>query len=261
MTERQRESSGALLVASIIRNLGNKTWLSGVSDVVQAMDDPQRFLPSLLGRLGGSIAVPTGVAQIARTMDPVQRDAREPTFSTEGVLPDFLRAIADPMLARIQSRLPGVSSSLPARRDVWGENVVSEGGVGPDIASPIWTRTARNDALTGDLLESGISIGRPSRTIRGQRLNARQYGEYQALSGRYIRADLLEARNGPDWAGMDALERRRLVDRVKREARADARADLGLYGSDDDEEPGVRPGGAMPTTTVPPLPPGFQLER
>ena len=163
------------------------------------------------------------------------------------------------MLARIQSRLPGVSSSLPARRDVWGEDVVSEGGVGPDIASPIWTRTARNDALTGDLLQSGISIGRPSRTIRGERLTARQYGEYQALSGRYIRADLVEARNGPHWAGMDPLERRRVVDRVKRESRADARADLGLYGSDDDEEPGA--GAAPVPSAVPPLPPGFQLER
>ena len=110
---------------------------------------------------------------------------------------------------------------------MWGEDVVSEGGVGQDIASPIWTSTARTDALTGGLLESGISISRPSCTIRGERLTARQFGEYEALSGRYISAPiwwrLATRRNGPGWTRSNVAG----SSIGKREARADARADLG----------------------------------
>ena len=39
MTKHQQEKSVTLLVASIMKNLGDKTWLSGVSDLMSALDD------------------------------------------------------------------------------------------------------------------------------------------------------------------------------------------------------------------------------
>jgi len=240
MTAGQRQQAAPLLIASIIRNLGNKTWLSGISDVVSAIDDPQRSLPNLLARLGGSIAVPAIVSQTAGVLDPTMRDTRAPTFNTEGVVPEALglRSVIDPTIATIQSRLPGVSQNLPARRDVWGEPITREGSLGPDILSPFSTSTARNDPVTAELLNLGASIGRPSRSIQGRRLEPGEYGQYQALSGRYMREDMIETMGGPDWARMTPEERLREIASIKRTARRDARADLLL--------------------DAPPLPPGFQ---
>jgi hypothetical protein len=120
MTRGQQEQSGALLVAAIMRNLANKTWLSGASDVMGVIDDPQRNLSSMVTRLAGSIAVPTGVNQLAQAIDPMERDTRGD-------------GIVDSAWRRIKSRIPGVSRSLPARLDAWGNEVRREGGVGPDI--------------------------------------------------------------------------------------------------------------------------------
>ncbi|HMJ04691.1 MAG TPA: hypothetical protein VK474_00410, partial [Chthoniobacterales bacterium] len=241
-TQGELTEAGSQLIASVIGNLSDKTWLSSLGDLMQAMSDPQRYLESFISRLAGSVAVPTGVAQVARWMDPTMRETDGP-------------------LERIQSRIPGLSDDLPARRDVWGQPIVGGGGAGPDLVSPIWTSEARNDPVIAELLNIGATIGRPSRRIRGAELPAAEWGQYQEMSGRYIRDDLIAAIGDPDWQGMTVPERVAEVTRIKRVARADARADVGLYQTDDDEEPGARPGPAQPASAaLPPLPPGFELQ-
>lgn len=66
MTDKQREKSLLLLGTAILHNLANKTWLSGLSTALEALNDPDRSLegfahtppaqspcpPSWLSRLG-----------------------------------------------------------------------------------------------------------------------------------------------------------------------------------------------------------------
>jgi len=240
------DEAGALIIGSVIGNLSNKTFLSGFESVLGVLDDPDRNLSNFVSRLAGSLAVPTGVAQVARTLDPTLRETRG-----EGVI--------DSALKRIQSRIPGLSDDLQARRDVWGREIVGGGGLGPDIASPIWTSTARNDPVTRELLNVEAAIGRPSRTLGGRRLSSEEYGAYQETAGRYIRGDLVEAMRDPEWADSDDEERRQWVSNIARDARADARADLGLTSDDDDEAP-PRPAAPL-GPGLPPLPAGLQLQR
>src|SRR3546814_15931010 len=89
MTDAEREEGAGLIVASILGNLSNKTWLSGVSDLMEALSDPERNGGTFVKRLAGSLTVPKGVSQVARWMDPTMRDA-----------PDTQRYL--------QSRLPGL---------------------------------------------------------------------------------------------------------------------------------------------------------
>jgi len=71
MTDAQREEKAGIITAAIIRNLGNKTWLSGVSDLVNLLDDPMRNAGVHLRNQAATIAVPTLLAQIARASDPI----------------------------------------------------------------------------------------------------------------------------------------------------------------------------------------------
>ena len=64
----------ALVIASVMQNLENKTWLSGLSDVLEVIKDPMRNSQAFVERLAGSVAVPTISAQVARTIDPVARE-------------------------------------------------------------------------------------------------------------------------------------------------------------------------------------------
>lgn len=113
-----------LVGTAILHNLANKTWLSGLSTALEAVKDPDRNLENFESRTLGAIAVPAIVAQTNRIVDPITREARDP-------------------ISRIRSRIPGKSTTLPTRRDVFGRPVLNAGGVGPDILSPIATSQGR----------------------------------------------------------------------------------------------------------------------
>jgi hypothetical protein len=117
--------------------------------------------------------------------------------------------------------------------------------------------------VTRELLAVGATLGSPSRRIRGERLSESDYERYQVLSGRYIREDLEAAITDPEWQNLPPEDRKEWVTDIKRVARADARADLGLDADDEDEASPLpsRPpdDAAMPSISEVELPAGFEL--
>lgn len=243
MSQRQRDDKATLLVASIMGNLANKTWLSGLSDVIGALDDPERNAGSLLERLAGSLTVPTGVNQVTRIIDPVQRQ-------TESVG------------EAIQNRIPGLSDNLLPRRDIWGRIITNEGGVGPDIVSPLWQSKALEDPVNSELLKLDYAPGYPSKKVGGQELSPEVYDRYQAEAGQLAHNRLTDLVTGQGWKQLDETQRTKLARKTVAEARRDVRAALFDDSSDDQADlddddivgPSPGPGG------VPPPPPGFTVE-
>ena len=231
MNERQRDDMATLLVGSILGNLANKTWLSGLSDMIGALSEPDRKADRLVQRLVGSITVPTGVAQVARTLDPVQRETE-----TVG--------------EAIQARIPGLSQSLQPRLDVWGQPVTNEGGVGPDLISPAWVSTTKNDPVNRELMQAGASVGMVPGKVGGVTLTPEQKARYQAASGQKAHAGLQELVGSPQWRGLDSEGRQDAAAKVIRDARAAVRA--GMFG-------GTK-GAPRKTSAAPPPPPGFALD-
>lgn len=247
MTDKQKDDAATRIVVGFMAQLGDKTWLSGVSDMVQALQDPDRYLDSFTKRLAGSLAVPTGVAQIARTMDPTAR-ARDTTGEA------------------IQARIPGLSDNLLPQRDVLGRVIENQGGVGPDIVSPIWQSTDRNDPVLDELLASRVTFDRPDRTVRGVRLPGPQYDAYQEATGRLAYPRLQSLIEPAEWDALDRDAKQEAVRDVMRGARAEARAEV-LGGQPPRLDSATPPrrrgmfgnGGPSGAPAVPPPPPGFEL--
>jgi endonuclease YncB( thermonuclease family) len=204
MTETQRERSTMLVTAAIIKNLSNKVWLSGITNIAQAIDDPERYAGGFLAQMGGGIAVPAIVAQTARVADPVLREARGP-------------------IDRVKSRIPGLSMSLPPKRNVWGEVITSEGGVGPDIVSPFRISTAKNDPIAAELLRLEAGIGAVPRKVAGRQLSPMEYSQFQEVAGKLLRQDLTSRISDAGWPGLSDEERAKAVDDAKAKARKEAR--------------------------------------
>lgn len=233
MSARQREDKATLLVASIMGNLANKTWLSGVSDVVGSIEDPEQNADQMLKRLAGSLAVPTGVAQVARVVDPTARQT-------------------DTIGEAVQSRIPGLSDDLLPRRDVWGREVVNEGGVGPDIISPIYTSTAMDDPVSRELAEAGVSVGLPQKKIGGVELSPEQYDRYHAVSGQRGYAAVSALVRSPRWKALDDEGKQEAVSKIMRTVRGATRAELFS----------AKPEMAQPMPPpIPAPPPGFTLQQ
>src|SRR3546814_8007448 len=62
-TDKQRDKGAALWTASVVANLANRTWLSGVTDALEALQDPERYSGNFIKRLIGAATVQTGSDQ------------------------------------------------------------------------------------------------------------------------------------------------------------------------------------------------------
>ncbi len=164
-------SVAAAVALATVNNVTSKTYLSGVSELFEVLGtsqtDPEAAnlrAQAYLTRLGSSMAPATSLsAQITRTIDPTLRE-------TSG------------LVERLRSRTPGLSSSLPPRRNLWGDPIVLEGGLGWDFVSPIYTSTKKKDKLADEILANKIPIPRVARQINGLRLTSEEYDTYTLLA-------------------------------------------------------------------------------
>jgi len=167
-TEADAQKIAVAASLSVAQNMASKTYLRGVVDFMDAFfsssTDPEANnykLNSWLTRTAASV-VPAGVAALERSISPELN-------ATYGILD------------RIKSRIPGYSEGLPPRRNIFGEPVVLEGGIGPDIMSPIYVSTAKEDPIADELVAQQVSISMPRRVINGVELDANQYDKYILL--------------------------------------------------------------------------------
>lgn len=243
MSESQREKGAGLLVASIMSNLASKTWVTGISDALSSLQDPERSAGRFVNRLVGSALVPTGVAQLTRTIDPVARET-------------------DDTMDYVQSRIPGLSDNLLPKRDVWGQPIVNEGGIGPDIVSPIWTSTDRNDPITQEALRVDATVSKPQR----RDMTAEQYDKMQAVTGATARRWIGQLIASPEYKALDRDAQADAISDLMTKARKAAKANV-LSGDpilDDRPVPkgrSAKPSGLPDGFVLDPPPAGFVLDR
>src|SRR3546814_2289080 len=203
MTDKQRDKGAALWTASVVANLASRTWLSGVTDALEALQDPERYSGNFIKRLIGAATVPTGSAQIARTIDPVSRETPDiPTY--------------------MSSRMPGQSDNLLPKRDVWGQPITSEGGVGPDILSPIWTRTDRRDPVTEEALRVGATVTPPQKG----NLTPEQYDRLQEVAGSVGRKWIGQLMASPEYRALDTEAQDDAISDIMTRARKASKANV-----------------------------------
>jgi hypothetical protein len=71
------------------------------------------------------------------------------------------------MVREVQNRTPGWSESLPPRLNLWGEPIILDGALGPDMISPIYTSTAKHSPVDEEIVENDIRISMPPRHMFG----------------------------------------------------------------------------------------------
>lgn len=190
------EFDAARLVGSVMQavwnNLGSKTYLRQASELFDALvgssyDGGQtvgRRTQRFVQRFMGSLLVPSAVAGAARTIDPVSRE-------TGGRGMHFF----DALIRGVQARVPGWSGSLPARRNLWGEEMLLGMGwhdaVRNPIASfvaPMYIRSAKPlEPIDRMMLALGYVPSMPQRVFRRAdsqpvELTPEEYDRYVQLS-------------------------------------------------------------------------------
>lgn len=166
LPQRDAEYLAAALVVAIQRNVANKTFVKGLAGSLNAVTSQdinvvqsffEKELPTLL-------PYSTGMAQTARTVDPVMRE---------------VSSIMDAFKARV----PGYSDTLPPHRDLFSNPVLFQGGLGPDLVSSIYSSKAVDDPVAQEIAKQEIPVGLPSKQINRVPLTAEEYDAYSILAG------------------------------------------------------------------------------
>ena len=169
------EEALVAVAVSIGNNTMSKTYMSGLAEFFETMSDPARHGDSYFKRLSGSL-VPTLSGEITRFNDPYMREANT-------------------MLEAMKKKTPGLSETLPLRRNLWGEPISYQSGLGKtyDMFSPIYSKKENPYPVDKEILRLEANIGMPSAKtgFDGVRVNLRNYdGAYSRflqLSGNEIK--------------------------------------------------------------------------
>lgn len=190
-------------VASISKNIFSKLSLRGISDFIQLVSDPDRYGENYFKNFASSF-VPSLIGTVARTNDPVLREART-------------------VLDGIKNRIPGFKEELFPQRDIWGNPIVSEGTLGPDMLSPIRISSFDNDPVNKALLKIGFFPSKPQRKIRGVELTDQQYDDYTRIGGNMARMRLTAYFSIPAVQQLPAEIQRKTVTSMIESSRETAR--------------------------------------
>jgi len=164
-------------IAAVSQATISKTYMEGFSNFVEAMSDPERYSPNYINKMMASFLPITSLnSAIKNVVDPVQRDVQSPA--------DAVRA-----------RIAGLSENLPPRRNLWGEEITSESGLGKayDFASPVASKPHKDLPIDREIVRLGEGPQRITKktSFDGVMVNMRfypqAYSEYSRLAGNALK--------------------------------------------------------------------------
>jgi hypothetical protein len=156
VTAGELERIPALLISSLALNLGDKTFLRGVTDFAEAYTNPERKAASWAQNMAASV-IPVAAGQVARASDPYLREARTLTD-------------------KVRERIPVAREQLARRVDIAGQPMTQK-QVGLGI--PIQASAQQDDPLAEAMLRLHLPKRKPDRRIYGAELTD---GEYESLA-------------------------------------------------------------------------------
>jgi hypothetical protein len=157
MTHEQHEKVTTALAASIGQNISDETFAGGISNAVQAVQDPEHFERYVGNMSSGIIPYSSALGQLTKFTDPYHREAHG-------------------ILEQIQAKLPLTSPSLHPMWDMWGERVPSGSQSSFSIGN--------NDRVTGWLMKLDTGLTPVPREIDNVKLTEQQYDDYSRIAGR-----------------------------------------------------------------------------
>lgn len=168
MDENERKGVGAAALTIMSKFLESQTFMTGIANITTAIDQANN--PNSTGKefdiyLGKTLASFYPSLFAAGNKAYVDPEVKE-----------FWDAF-DP----IKARIAGLSGEVNSRRNLFGDPQVYEGGVGLDIASPVYTREANPSPAAKEIYRLNLDLQPPPKRLGNVDFSAKQYDDYMAL--------------------------------------------------------------------------------
>jgi hypothetical protein len=192
------------VVGGITKNIASKTFLEGISGVLQAIHDPERYGGSFINSFAG-LVVPSFIAAPARANDPNMR-----------VVTNFGEAV--------QNRLPNLGQefareNLPVQSMLYGGQRPNP-SYGAAAFTGIQTAPADRTIVQEETARIKFDYNLPSKNLRGVELEGADQAKYQAYSSAYADRVLGAIIKAPGYAAAKDSIKRIMLENGMRQARS-----------------------------------------
>lgn len=191
------------VVAGVTKNIASKTFLEGVSGVLQAIHDPERYGGIFVNSFAG-LVVPSFVAAPARSADPNMR-----------VVTGFTEAV--------QNRLPNLGQefareNLPAQSMLYG-GARPNPSYGAAAFTGLQTAPATQNALQQEATRVKFDYNLPGKKLKGVELEGEDQAKYQAIAGDIAEPSLTATINSAAYQAAPDSMKKLLLEKAMQRAR------------------------------------------
>ncbi|MCE7761072.1 hypothetical protein GQL56_00330 [Pseudomonas putida] len=201
----------ANVLGSLVNNTINKTYMQGLSNFVEFLQDPKRNGEWYVRQQAGTMAQPfTLLSNIASERDPFARETNS-------------------IMDQIRYRLPGLRTDLPTRLDQFGAPMPNRTYPGGpfSIAAPIAQSQETDDPVRQEAGRIGWSPidFQKSLTLNGKKVEipTDKHHELSQLAGRLTRLNAQHLMRAPGWSKLGDDEKRDQLEKMGAKTRAAVR--------------------------------------
>ena len=222
-------ATAAVVPKIIVQNFLDKTFTQGLTQMLMAIQDPQRY-GSWYANLAGGV-VPAAVGQAARVQDPTKRETKEGLASVGNV---------------IQSRIPDIGLGLPSRKDlpasvdVLGETVKTSGSkvegllgktpLTPLVESALGIKQPVQTPVQKLLENPYFKVGQITKDLFGVELKPSELSSLRSKAGVQVRQELEQLLSDPTFVSAprpsQAYQIKRVFEKVRGGAKKEFLADM-----------------------------------
>lgn len=177
------------LTKSVIKNMADQPFLTGLKNTLDAWSDPDRsgnYLESFFSGL-----IPTGIAFTARLIDPIYRE-------TTG------------LKEKLQVKIPGLSQKLPEQRNALGDIIKSEGNLLQRL-SPARITTESISNVDKELKDLDIVLQLPSDKIDGISLTSKEKSALLKNTGKIIKGNIANLLAAPGYQELSPDMKKKVI--------------------------------------------------
>lgn len=144
----EAQSLGGLVSWTVINSFSPEFLIDGMADLTEAMKTGD--FTKVLSEVATSSTTPLPLSYTSDVVNRTKRDASVDPNQKEHF------ALVQQIINSYKEKIPGLSSTLPARKNIWGEDVTYPAGVAEELASPlIGTKADNNDPLVNEFVRLG----------------------------------------------------------------------------------------------------------
>lgn len=193
------------------RSVLDQSYLSGLFDFLEAVDNPDSWASRYLARVAHSLTPFAGAQRtVQQALDPMVRQPK-------GFAESF------------QANVPGQSQNVPARVDRFGEEVARDGHAGARAADPFNVSPVKANPVAVELERLGVDVSLPNARIAvesGRVLSRDEEQQVKQARGRAVGQSLGMLVNNPAYARLNDDAKRRALLRLIERARSGATRQL-----------------------------------